>query len=230
MERYNQIMTTLRLLSRRAETPVVHTFVFQSVEPLKWTAGQSIKLEVPTLYGPTDHRFTISSPPHTNEIHITTRNSGSLYKQGLWQLAPGDTVHGYGIEGAFVLPQDNHPLLWVAAGLGITPFWAMLSQALHEGKTPDITLLYAGKKNDMPFANALAHIAVSNQNLRLLLQPDTRLRADYILEQYKPGMRIYLAGPSLMVDALSSELGDGGVDETHLKRDWFTGLQGDSAY
>jgi NAD(P)H-flavin reductase len=51
-----------------------------------WTAGQSIKLEVPGPYGPLEHRFSISSAPHEGIVAITTRLSGSSYKNSLAAL------------------------------------------------------------------------------------------------------------------------------------------------
>src|SRR4051812_31124969 len=75
------ILYLMHLLFESAHnvTGDVTTFTFRPEAPLMWTAGQSIKLEVPGPYGPLEHRFSISSAPHEGIVAITTRLSGSSY-------------------------------------------------------------------------------------------------------------------------------------------------------
>ena len=127
------------------ETPVIRTFFFKSERPLRYVAGQFIELTLP--HADPDDRgtrrwFTLSSAPSHELISITTKHAEkpSTFKQKLWSLEPGDTVDISEPMGDFVLPKDStQPLVWIAGGLGITPFhsivqWLQDTKKLHNGQ------------------------------------------------------------------------------------------------
>src|SRR5262245_44804997 len=121
------------------------SFWFHPAEPLSWIAGQSIKIELAGPYGPLEHRFSIASAPHEGEVMITTRLSGSTYKNSLAALQPGDAVKGYGIEGDFVWGEGDSRRLFVAAGIGITPFHSILKQRVYDHALLAVDLIYASR-------------------------------------------------------------------------------------
>ncbi|HSE61723.1 MAG TPA: FAD-dependent oxidoreductase [Candidatus Saccharimonadales bacterium] len=197
------------------------TFLFTPPDGFTWTAGQSIKVEVAGPYGPLEHRFSISSAPYEGIIAITTRLSGSAYKNSLAKLQPGDSVKGYGLEGTFTWRESTAPLIFIAAGIGITPFHAILKQRIHEGAPVPVMLLYGSTTPDAIFA----------QEFDAWQRERPELSVRYIIGRHITTFDlpdhnehlIYISGPSLMVDELSAELIERGVPETRLIRDWFTG-------
>lgn len=207
--------------SATPETEDITTFTFKPEARFHWTAGQSIKIEVPGPYGPLEHRFSISSAPHEGTISITTRLSGSPYKNSLAKLQKGDTVQAYGLEGTFVWQESSAPLVFVAAGIGITPFRAMLKQRLHDGLPIPAMLVYGSATNDSIFASELDHWQRQRPEFSVTYIVGRHITA-FDLPDHKDHL-IYLSGPSLMVDELSARLLEQGVPETLLIRDWFTG-------
>src|SRR3990170_8502700 len=117
----------LTLQDKKQEAKNVFTLVFAPDGPISWIAGQSIRLELPAgQYDTEERRFTISSAPHENHIAITTRTTPGLFKQSLLELKIGDIVEANAIEGTFTWKESEKPLIFIAGGIGITPFYAML--------------------------------------------------------------------------------------------------------
>jgi ferredoxin-NADP reductase len=211
----------LRFESAKQEVEGIQTFSFTPEEPLSWVAGQSIKIEVPGPYGPLEHRFTISSPPHEGVISITTRLSGSSYKNSLAKLQKGDSVQAYGLEGIFIWRDSDAPLLFVAGGVGVTPFHAILKQRVHDNLPIPVTLIYRAPAEGILFGGEFDAWQKSHAEFTVQYLTDEHLTAAHLPEPEKH--LIYLSGPSAMVDDISAALIVQGVPETQLVRDWFTG-------
>jgi ferredoxin-NADP reductase len=206
--------------STRPETSDIMTFAFRPAAKFTWIAGQSIKIEVPGPYGPLEHRFSISSAPCEGVIAITTRLSGSSYKNSLARLTAGDRVQAYGLEGDFTWRKSETPHIFVAAGIGITPFRAMFTQRAHEKQPLAATLIYASSREHL-FKSELDDWQKTYPEFTVSYLTGRRVTADDIPKDTKQLM--YISGPSLMVDELSVDLLAQGVAEEQLVRDWFTG-------
>lgn len=211
----------LRLDTTIPQMQDISTFIFTPVERVHWEAGQSIKIEVAGTYGPIEHRFTISGAPHTQKIAITTRNSGSAYKKRLFALRPGDEVRAFAIEGDFTWKESSLPKIWIAAGIGITPFYAMLQDRAHKKLPLDATLFYSSR--EPVFKDELDALASRHTEFQFIYSPQ-HITAQHILDQPNSLERlIYVSGPSAMVDEVSSALLHSGIEKNQLVRDWFTG-------
>jgi ferredoxin-NADP reductase len=206
---------------------------------MQYTAGQFTEL---TLKHPEpDERgvkrwFTLSSSPTDELVSITTRYAGddksSTFKKTLFALQPGDKVELADAMGDFVLPKHvQTPLIFVAGGIGITPFHSMFKWLADTGEQRDIRFLYAvNTEDDIIFqdtydkAGVHATIIVGNPSeawggLR------GRLDAETILGIEKPNddSLIYLSGPEPMIEALEAGLQKHGVDKRQIVGDFFPG-------
>src|SRR4051812_34213512 len=115
------------------EAANITTFFFRPEKPVQYTAGQFTELYLP--HNNPDKRgikrwFTISSSPSEELLSITTKftpEKGSSFKETLRKLVPGTEVHLEEPMGDFVLPKlIQTPLIFVAGGIGITPFHSIL--------------------------------------------------------------------------------------------------------
>src|SRR5215213_2530434 len=119
------------------------SFRFRPEKPLLWQAGQYLRYELTINGTPQDHWFTIASAPFEGEVMVTTHiRPSSPYKQALAALQPGDTIKASGLGGDFVWREDVRSLVFIAAGIGVTPFYSMLRQRAHAGQPLTATLLY----------------------------------------------------------------------------------------
>lgn len=214
---YNTNMK-LRLTGKAQESDDVWSFFFEPTELLTWTAGQSIRLEIPRkTWGHDERRFTIASGPSEGQIRITTRLSGSEFKQALAALEPGQAIDGYSIEGSFVLVEATQPKLFLAAGIGITPFRAILAEAPVRA---DIRLLYQSKDQPPVFGDELS--AWLGERLRVTPK---RLSSD-AATAFCPDWQartVYVSGPEQMVRTIAGELLAEGLPKSQLRTDEFTG-------
>ena len=202
----------------------IWSFSFQPEDGFTWIAGQSLRVEIAGPYGPLEHRFSISSPPSSGLVTITTRLSDSDYKESLANIRPGDTAQGYGLEGDFIWRNTTQPHIFVAAGIGVTPLRAMLAERILQQQPLAATLLYATREQPVPFSNDLASWQTADPQFDVHIFTDTRITTTDILAL--PACRerlIYVSGPSKMVDAFSTDLLAAGIPPAHILRDQFTG-------
>lgn len=212
----------LRFLNKKEEGFGVWSFFFEPQEKIEWLAGQSIRLELPRpTFGVDEKRFTISAAPYEKNIRITTKLSGSTFKKSLGALKPGTLIDAHSIEGDFIW--HDGPKLFLAGGIGVTPFKSLLKQATFEGKKLN-TLMINSDKND-------AHIF--KDELNDLTKQDSTLQILYInhridlkdVENFKDwkNHNVYISGPEKMVFELSKKLISAGLPKRRIKQDLFTG-------
>lgn len=222
----------LTLVNKKDEVAGVVTFVFQPAEKLEWQAGQFLHYVLhhePTDSRGSDRWFTVSSAPFENQVQITTRladEKGSTFKAALKNLAVGETIEISDIDGDFVVEDQNQEYIFIAGGIGITPFHSILKQRAHDNLPIKVILMYANRDENIVFKDELEEIAVKNPNLKInyFIGPnriDEEAIRTLASDLQKP--IFYVSGPEPMVDALGKTLKEIGVPEQHLKQDWFPG-------
>lgn len=203
----------------------VFSFSFAPRQAISWIAGQSIRLELAALdYGTAERRFSISSAPYEQIVTVTTRPSSSDFKQALFALQPGTEIDAHAIEGTFVWDESVQNPLFIAAGIGITPFHAMLAQRAHDGLPLAATLIHGNRDDNPPFVRELAVLQQAHPELQIVHHTG-RIQADWVATIF-PDLKnraLYLSGPSRFVDELKAELTKRGVAEAAIRCDWFTG-------
>ncbi|MFZ1324224.1 MAG: FAD-dependent oxidoreductase [Candidatus Saccharimonadales bacterium] len=216
----------LRFTDKKDEGNGTWSFCFEPVASVSWLAGQSIRLELPRkTYGTGERRFTIASAPSEGRLQITTRLSDSSFKQSLANLKPGDEVQGHNIEGDFVWGDEDGPRLFIAGGIGITPFRAMLAQAIKEQKRLNATLVYV--TSDVPplFQAELNAWHSADPSLHVHYLPGKGLALDNRSSMAAHWLQnlIYISGPKGMVDDIYTALIKHGAAKQQIKTDQFTG-------
>lgn len=86
--------------------------------------------------------FTISSSPTEDKLSLAYKNSNSSYKKALAELNEPLLIAS-SLGGDFILPNDsNQKLVFIAGGIGITPFRSMIKYLIDTKQSRDIYLLY----------------------------------------------------------------------------------------
>lgn len=222
----------LNLVRRKTEVPGVESFIFATAEPLAWKAGQYLHYVL--HHEPTDDRgsdrwFTVASAPFEKEVMITTRvaaEKGSSFKTALQELRTGESIEISEVEGDFVVDDPAREHVFIAGGIGITPFYSILKEADHAGVKLNVTLLYANRGTDIPFNEELQVMQKNNSNLTIhhIISPariDEETIKKLVPDIGKPVF--YVSGPEPMVKALAGTLQTMGVAPGHIKLDDFPG-------
>jgi ferredoxin-NADP reductase len=183
--------------------------------------------------------FSIASAPWESEIMIATRMRPSAFKRTLAALPAGTSLEMDGPYGELVQEDDGRRAVFLAGGIGITPFLSMLRDAAHHGKDRAITLVYGNRTPEASaFLAELDALAGRLPGLRLvncMSEPEKSARGwtgetgfvdDKLLARHiadPPGATWYVVGPPGMTAAMRDVLLNLGVDDGAVRVEDFAG-------
>lgn len=206
--------------------------------PVSYAPGQSIELYLPHLNPDSRGQsrwLTISSSPTEDLLAVTTKitDTPSSFKKALLSSKPGSVLQFTDPMGDFVLPVDKKwPLVFIAGGIGITPFRSMIKFLADQGQQRDITIIYAAKmpkhlifKGLLDAHSSTKHYIVSNPTADWKGLTG-HLTADRILQLKRPSKttRFYLSGPQSLVESLTDSLSQA-IPAHRIITDYFPGYQ-----
>lgn len=150
--RYLSYHSPYRISKITAETPLINTLALKG-KPLAHHPGQFAFLKVTSKGAFQWHPFTISSSPSRPEVITFTIKSVGDFTSEISSLKEGQSAFLLGPFGNFVLPRDKDiPIVFLAGGIGITPFLSMIAWLADKGENRHITLLWANKTKQDIFA------------------------------------------------------------------------------
>lgn len=156
-----------------------------------------------------DHPFSFTSFPDNKELKIVVKADGD-YTEVVKSLKPGSTVRIEGPFGKFYSsPLANKNQIWIAGGIGITPFLSMLS--ILEDKEIRVHLYWSvSKANEAIYFAELDKIKKENRNFEFTLtitEKASRITAEAIkdIDKDLKNKEIYLCGPSKMMKELNKQ-------------------------
>jgi ferredoxin-NADP reductase len=235
----------LTLKDRITLAPDTYEFVFSSNRKLSFAAGQY--LEWTLAHTKADMRgirryFTIASSPTDPDFRIGVKfyEKGSSFKTKLLSMRRGETIVASQLSGDFVLSKNKEKkLVFIAGGIGVTPFASMIRYLLDKKERRDIVMLYSNRTiEDTSYVDLLDR---ADRELAMQITPvfsdqtpedqthngfpkmiDRNLLTSEIPD-YKERI-FYLSGPHGMVNAFNDLLLQLGVPRSHIKKDFFPGF------
>lgn len=155
------------------------------------------------------HPFSISSSPAEQTLRITVKALGD-YTKSLRNLQVGATAMIEGPFGAFTyLYGENLRQIWIAGGIGITPFLNMARNLRANKHTGHIIDFYYSTrtKEEMIFLNELNQISQEYPNLRVIpCNADEKgfltMDAVALTSRSLEGKDIYVCGPPPMMHSI----------------------------
>lgn len=216
-------MAKYKFVKSNDESGNIRTFVFDKADAT-WQAGQYQKWVLNRISSDDKAKtrwFTIASAPSEGELHISTRVTDSDFKQTLNNLQPGDEIEANDLGGDFTW-DDNSEVVFVAGGIGVTPYRSMIVEHDKTNQPINATLLYFGRDENLAFRDEFAEIANRHPEFNIKYIIGEHITAENILNHADDlnDKTLYLSGPEAMVDAVGEELKAKGVN---LKQDWFPG-------
>ncbi|MGC8529434.1 MAG: FAD-dependent oxidoreductase [Leptospirillia bacterium] len=219
----------IRLIHKEtvAQKTLAATFELPSL-PYSFEPGQAAVLSLSEGNAPGEGRTLsfASAPSELPQVTFATRiASGSSFKEALSQALPGDEFFLSSPFGEFLLPtgeEASFPLIFLAGGIGLTPFRSMLREfgrALAErAPLPPVLLTLNRTAEETPYheecrqwngSGIIRWVPVetrSPQSGGSSRDELVRQALEEILKQTGTEARLYLAGPPAMVDSLSEVL------------------------
>lgn len=218
----------LRLLERNKLTTDIEEFVFAKPKDMDYQAGQYVDWTLghkKADFRGTRRRFSLASAPSEKELRFATRFTAekqSSFKAALANMDSDDYIRASTIKGEFVLPKGDDKLLFIAGGIGITPFRSMIVELMNQKLTRDIVLVYASSSKEFAYEAVLKK--AKKNGIKTFLT-DKRLDATE-LERLVPDVlerQAYISGPDAMVTGYGEMLSDLGLKHRAIHTDHFSG-------
>ncbi len=183
-----------------------------------------------------EHPFTIaSSPLERGRLEMIVKKSGD-WTEGADRLQKGNKASIQGPFGLFSI--CAHPeaegFVFIAGGVGITPFLSMLRTMVRAGDQRSATLLWSNKtRADVFLAEEIQEItqqlehgrleAVVTRETALEGQPQRldRQGLEDLLPDWGPATHFFICGPQAMMDAVRGHLLDMGVGKARIHMERF---------
>jgi predicted ferric reductase len=173
------------------------------------------------------HPFTISSAPHEPYLRLSIKAAGDWTKHLYSHLQPGSKAQIDGCYGMFDYTNGKAQQLWIAGGIGITPFLSWI-RSLEHNPQQSITLFYTVRAEaDALFWDEFVAASERFPNIRAILNVSSRdgsLTIERIAAQVSnlPAHDVYLCGPAAMTTALVGKLYAQGVPKAHIHYEEFS--------
>jgi predicted ferric reductase len=157
------------------------------------------------------HPFTISCAPREDgSIRISVAALGDYTKQLSKKIEVGMTLCAQGPYGRFTLPRGSKRHVWIAGGIGITPFLSWLENMDKEGPKIDLIYTFRGEQG-APHLYEIKKLTEMSRRVSLHLFDTTagpRLTPSAV-SKIVDGQKVRYAfcGPALLLDALISSIG-----------------------
>jgi ferredoxin-NADP reductase len=235
----------LKLKAKTQLADDIYDFRFTADRELRFRPGQY--LEWTLRHSRPDSRgnrryFTIASSAAGREVRIGVKvyPDASSFKRSLLAMRPGTEIVASQLAGDFVLPTDKRvKLVFMAGGIGITPFRSMIRYLLHHDERRSITVFYSNRTApEIVYRDVLeeARKRLGIETVYTLtdasaVPPDWqgvtgRVDAEMIAKTV-PDYRertFYLSGPRSLVVGFEEVLGNIGVARGRIKTDFFPGF------
>lgn len=238
--------TKFNLVSRQKVAESTVAFRLERPSGGTFQAGQFLDM---TLLAPSEtdaegdtRAFSIASAPHEETLMVATRLRESAFKRVLMKMPLGTAVTIAGPSGDLTLDHNvNRPAVFLAGGIGITPFRSIVLHAAKAGLPQRMYLFYSNRRpEDAPFLEELQALEKTNPNYKLIAsmtkmekstQPwqgetghiDKEMLARHVNDPISP--IYYIAGPTEMVRGLLSMVRDIGVNDTDIRAEEFAGYE-----
>ena len=235
---------TVKLKDRKQIAAGTLAFSFEKPADFTFKAGQFVQM---TLVDPPEtdaegnrRDFSIASAPHEEDLLIATRMRDTAFKRVLNAAPLGIEVKIQGPYGYLILHGNAaRPAVFLAGGIGITPFRSMILRAAEEKLDHRILLFYANRRpEDAAFLEELQALQETNPNYTCVptmtavrqegqfWTGDTGYITKEMLAKYVGdlnGPMYYIAGPPRIVGAMQEVLSEAGISDDDIRPEDFPG-------
>jgi ferredoxin-NADP reductase len=211
----------------RQEGSDTFSFLFEPAEPLTWKAGQFLKYTLPHP-NPDDRGIERYFSIASKVVMLTTRFAarGSSFKGALRSMKRGDVIQADELDGDFLIGDPQRDYIFVAGGIGITPYRSILLDLDHRREPINVTLLYANRNDEFPYKKEFETLRERHSRLHIEYFVHPRRIDENVIREFQRKLNqplIYVSGPEQMVEAFDAMLKQMGVPESNIKNDFFPG-------
>jgi len=186
---------------------------------------------------PKAHPESLTTIRDAGQASMTAFGICSSFKKKLLGLKMGNMVKFFGPMGGFILnEEEKNPRVFLAGGIGITPFHSMITYANVKKLSIPITLVVSfSSVEDLVFYEELSNIAKENSYIKTIYtitHPDVRWKgeagriSEELIKKYVQGIfkpQYFIVGPPAFVAAIEETIRKMGVSNERIFIENFTG-------
>ncbi len=195
--------------------------------PMKYKSGQFIFLKFYSKKLTKEpHPFSIASSSSNPKVRVVVKNLGD-YTSRLSELKKGDKVMVEGPYGRFNYARNHADQVWIAGGIGITPFIGMAEDLKGKKNKNQITLFYSVRqKDDFIALEQFRAIEKSTDTFKIVpwaTSEHGRLTIENIIKETGKlkNKEFYLCGPKEFKNSLTNALIQQGASKSKIYSEEF---------
>jgi predicted ferric reductase len=215
----------------RLDPRALEVMLSPTARPLQFVAGQFVFVRFGGSAEWERHPFTVSSAPQERDLRLAIQALGDYTQHLSDTLQPGAPAMVSIAFGQFDYRQGTREQVWIAGGIGITPFRSWIRAFPTEQPMEfDIDLYYTVRTEDEAlFLDEIRTAATQHPSFRphiIYSQRDGPLTMEHIVETCGGGTivakDVYMCGPSGMTESFQHSLRKLGVPPIHIHFEHFT--------
>lgn len=195
----------------------------KAAKKLDFKSGQFVYVSFDNkITGKESHPFSIASGPDEELLKLSAKVVGD-YTLKLTQLREGDRAMVFGPYGEFTMHRfSNKNCLWIAGGIGVTPFLSMLSAETYKCSGNQVCFYYTyGKKEEGLFVDEINALTTRTPNVKFYNWcSKEKRRLDLKEIATKINMRvldaIFMCGPPPMMEGFKKQFLLAGIPEQKI--------------
>jgi len=195
-------------------------------EPLAFVPGQFVVLSFGGASGWQRHPFSVTSAPSDRRLDVSIKAVGD-YTRGLHdKLRPGTPAKVAGPFGGFDYSRGGHDQIWVAGGIGITPFMSWI-RSLDGSFDRRVDLYYSvGQEADALYLDEIEAAASQHPTFHTKIVETERgglLTAERAASGHPRGadVWVYMCGPPPMMTAFAEGFRALGIPASRVRWEQF---------
>ena len=211
---------------QRPNEMTADVFLQPAGRPLSFVPGQFIFLAFGGVDGWQRHPFSVASAPTERRLEVSVRAVGDYTRDLHDKLKPGTPAKAAGPFGGFDYRGGGQHQIWIAGGIGITPFMSWI-RALDDSFDRDVAFFYSVvRESDAVYLDEIGAAAAAHPTLHPHIVDSSR--DGYLTaEQAANGMTseadvsVYMCGPPAMMTALSKSFQQLGIPASRIRWEQF---------
>jgi len=212
---------------QRPNDVTIDVFLEPDGPALAFEPGQFIFLAFGGTNGWERHPFTVASAPSQGRLEVSIRALGDYTRDLRENLQPGTPAKIAGPFGAFDFRHGGQQQIWIAGGVGITPFISWI-RSLPQDFDRDVTFYYSvNHATEALYLDELTAAAQAHPSLQPHLvdsSVDGYLTADQAIADLADPSRasVYMCGPPAMMTAMADGFQSHGIPRSQIRWEQFS--------
>jgi predicted ferric reductase len=195
-------------------------------DPLAFVPGQFVVISFGGTGGWQRHPFSVSSAPSERRLEVSIKAVGDYTRELHETLRPGTPAKAVGPFGGFDYRQGGRDQIWIAGGIGITPFMSWI-RSLDGSFERRVDFYYSVRRHeDALYLDEIDAAARRHPTFHPAVVETDReglLTAEKTANGRPPGIEewVYMCGPPQMMTALAKGFRALGIPASRVRWEQF---------